>query len=334
MPIHIRRAPLAVVLALALGALGLSTVLSLTIGARAIALPEIWQALHTPSGDTVSSIVWDRRIPRTLVAIICGTSLGLAGALVQALTRNPLADTGVLGINSGAAFAIVLGLALGAPDSSLALLGLALAGATVAGLGIYTLSRGRSAGVDPVRLVLAGVALSAILGGVGDGLALVNPQAFDRLHAWMVGNLDVASYQPVFLCLAGLLLGGLPAIAAIRGLGALQLGEETATALGAQLTRTRVMALASIIILAATATAAAGVIVFLGLLIPHISRWLVGASFGRILTLSALLGPVVLLCADVAGRVLTPGEFPAGVVVSFIGAPFLIAYAQQRGKGI
>lgn len=287
-----------------------------------------------PSSNPVSTIVWDRRIPRTLVALIAGISLGIAGALVQALTRNPLADTGVLGINSGAAFAIVTGLALGLPDTSLMLFGLALLGAGATGLGVYLLSRGKGSGADPVRLVLVGVAISAILGGIGDGLALVNPQAFDRLHAWMVGHVDVGSYQPVYLGVIGLVIGLIPAVASIRGLGALQLGQEMATALGAQLARTRMMAFAAILVLAAAATATAGVIVFLGLLVPHIARWLVGPSFGRILALSSLLGPLVLVTADVCGRLLLPGEFPAGVVVSFVGAPFLIAYAQQRQKGI
>ncbi|SDR84911.1 iron complex transport system permease protein [Corynebacterium timonense] len=329
-----RRPPLPAVLVAALIALGFATALSLALGARPIPLPEVWAALTDPTPGPVSAIIWDRRIPRTLVAVICGASLGLAGALAQALTRNPLADTGVLGINSGAAFAIVVGLAAGAPDSSFALSALAVVGAGAAGAGIYALSRGGAGGVDPLRLVLAGVALSAIVGGIGDGLALVNPQAFDRLHAWMVGSVDVGSYRPVYLALSGLALGGVAAAASIRGLGALQLGEETAAALGAHLARTRATALAAIIVLAATATAAAGVIVFLGLLVPHVARWLVGASFGRILALSGLFGPIVLLSADVVGRVLTPGEFPAGVVVSFIGAPFLIAYAQLRRKGI
>lgn len=282
----------------------------------------------------MSSIIWDRRVPRTLMAVICGAALGAAGALVQALTRNPLADTGVLGINSGAAFAIVVGLAVGVPDSPFALLALALAGASGAGAAVYALTRGGAGGVNPLRLVLAGVALSAILGGVGDGLALVNPQAFDRLRTWMVGSVDVGSYAPVYLGLSGLGLGGVAAVSAVRGLGALQLGEETAAALGARVAQTRATALAAVVVLAAASTAAAGVIVFLGLLVPHIARWLVGASFERILVLSSLFGAVVLLSADIIGRLLTPGEFPAGVVVSFIGAPFLIAYAQLRRKGI
>lgn len=329
-----RRLPLSVALALTACALGLATLLSLTTGARAIPISDVWHALQARSDDPISTIVWDRRIPRTLVALLAGTSLGIAGALVQALTRNPLADTGVLGINSGAAFAIVLGLACGVPGTALMLFALALLGAAATSVAVYALSRGSGKGADPVKLVLVGVALSAIVGGVGDGLALVNPQAFDRLHAWMVGSVDVGSYQPVSLGAAGLAVGLIPAVASIRGLGALQLGQEMATALGAQLARTRILAFAAILLLAASATATAGVVVFLGLLVPHIARWIVGPSFGPILALSAVLGPLVLVAADICGRLLLPGEFPAGVVVSVVGAPFLIAYAQQRRKGI
>lgn len=329
-----RRLPLTLVIVFALGALCFATLLSLITGARAIPIHEVWHALGDRSHDPVSAILWDRRIPRTLVALLAGMALGLAGALIQALTRNPLADTGVLGINSGAAFAIVVGLAVGVADTPLMLFTLALCGAVLAGGGTYVLSRGKGASADPMRLVLAGVALSAILGGVGDGLALTNPRAFDRLHAWMVGSVDVGSYQPVYLVGTGLLVGVVPGLMAIRGLGALQLGQETAVALGAQLAKTRLMAFIAIVILAASATAAAGVIVFLGLLVPHVARWLVGPSFGRLLVVSALLGPLVLVLADVLGRLLLPGELAAGVVVSFVGAPFLIAYAQQRRKGI
>ncbi|MDU0479611.1 iron ABC transporter permease [Staphylococcus chromogenes] len=329
------RLPLAAVLAVAVIALSLSTLLSVAIGAQKIPLADIGTALTHPdssSNSTVASILWDRRIPRTLVALCAGMSLGVAGALAQALTRNPLVDTGVLGINSGAAFAIVCGLAVGLNDAPLTLFGLALLGALVTGCGVYVLSRSHAGakGADPVRLVLAGVALSAILGGVGDGLALVNPQAFDRLHAWMVGSVDVGNFQPVWLAAGGLVVGLAVAAGAIRGLSALQLGDEMAASLGASLAKTRLLAFAGVVLLAASATAAAGVFVFLGLLVPHIARWLVGPSFGRLVLVSALLGPLVLVLADVLGRIIMPGEFPAGVVVSFIGAPFLVAYAQTR----
>lgn len=329
------RLPLGLVLPLVAVALGGSALLSLMVGARAIPAHQVWDALWSggdPHGvdPIVHSIMWDRRLPRTLVAVFAGAALGLAGCIIQALTRNPLADTGVLGINSGAAFAIVCGIALGSGDSPLSLFVLALVGALIAGTGVYALGRARSTGVDPIRMVLAGVALGAILGGVGDGLALVNPQAFDRLHAWMVGSVDVGSWGPAWLAALGLLAGCALSAGAIRGLGALQLGDEMATSLGASLARTRVLAFAGVVVLAASATAAAGVFVFLGLLVPHLARWLVGPSVGRMAALSVVLGPLVLLLSDILGRVIVPGEFPAGVIVSFIGAPFLISYAQTK----
>ncbi|MEJ6013868.1 iron chelate uptake ABC transporter family permease subunit [Corynebacterium sp. H127] len=326
---------LSLVIGILLAALCSASLLSLAVGARAIALPEVLASLIDPySSPTVSAVVWDRRIPRTLIALTVGMSLGLAGTLIQALTSNPLADTGVLGINAGAAFAIVTGLAFGIQGSAANVFVLALAGAFLAGAGVYVISRTQGVGVDPLRLILAGVALSAILGGIGDGLALVNPQAFDRLKGWMLGSVDTGSYQPLVLAALGLVVGAVLAASAARGLDALALGEEMATSMGANVARTRLLTFLAVAILAASATAAAGVIVFLGLMVPHLARWLVGSSFGRLLATSMLLGPLVLLLSDIVGRVIIAGEFPAGIVVSFIGAPFLIAYAQSAKRGV
>ncbi|AEG82762.1 iron chelate uptake ABC transporter family permease subunit [Corynebacterium ulcerans] len=325
-----RRPLIAVVVLLAVLLVAVSVV-SVMVGARLIPLPEIINAILHPDPTNVSStIVWDRRIPRTLLAIVAGMSLGLAGTLSQALTRNPLADTGALGINSGAAFAIVVGIALFGASSSWVFLALALAGACAAAAVVYSVGTHRSATADPVRLVLAGVALSAILSGIGEGLSLVNPQAFDRLKSWMVGSVDVGTLTPLGIAGAGLACGVVLTITCAHGLNALALGDAMATSIGASTARIRFISFIAVVILAASATAAAGVIIFLGLMVPHVARWIVGPDLPRVLTTSLLLGPLVLVVADIIGRLIVPGEFPAGVVVSFIGAPFLIAYAQSR----
>lgn len=309
-------------------------IMSLGVGARNITSPDILAALRHYGDLTNSHIIWGRRIPRTLIAIAAGASLSLAGVLIQALTRNPLADTGVFGINAGAAFTIVIGIALAGSLSHISIFALALLGAILAGACVYALSMNSCKGSDPLRLVLAGVALSAILTGIGDGLSLVNPQAFDRLKSWMVGNIDAGSYQPAAVAGVGLILGILVTATCMRQLNALSLGDELAITMGASIAKTRLFTFIAIVVLAASATAAAGVITFLGLMVPHIARWIVGPNLLRLVATASLIGPIIVLSADILGRIIVPGEFPAGVVVAFIGAPFLIAYAQTKRKEI
>ncbi|CAB0645143.1 iron-siderophore uptake system protein [Corynebacterium diphtheriae] len=309
-------------------------IMSLGVGARNITSPDILAALRHYGDPTNSHIIWGRRIPRTLIAIAAGASLSLAGVLIQALTRNPLADTGVFGINAGAAFTIVIGIALAGSLSHISIFALALLGAILAGACVYALSMNSCKGSDPLRLVLAGVALSAILTGIGDGLSLVNPQAFDRLKSWMVGNIDAGSYQPAAVAGVGLILGILVTATCMRQLNALSLGDELAITMGASIAKTRLFTFIAIVVLAASATAAAGVITLLGLMVPHIARWIVGPNLLRLVATASLIGPIIVLSADILGRIIVPGEFPAGVVVAFIGAPFLIAYAQTKRKEI
>ncbi|CAB0599013.1 iron-siderophore uptake system protein [Corynebacterium diphtheriae] len=309
-------------------------IMSLGVGARNITSPDILAALRHYGDPTNSHIIWGRRIPRTLIAIAAGASLSLAGVLIQALTRNPLADTGVFGINAGAAFTIVIGIALAGSLSHISIFALALLGAILAGACVYALSMNSCKGSDPLRLVLAGVALSAILTGIGDGLSLVNPQTFDRLKSWMVGNIDAGSYQPAAVAGVGLILGILVTATCMRQLNALSLGDELAITMGASIAKTRLFTFIAIVVLAASATAAAGVITFLGLMVPHIARWIVGPNLLRLVATASLIGPIIVLSADILGRIIVPGEFPAGVVVAFIGAPFLIAYAQTKRKEI
>lgn len=309
--------------------IGILVLLSLAVGARAIPFPEVGAALFSPvSGDADHAVVRDRRIPRTLAALLAGAAMGVAGAVLQTVTRNPLADTGVLGINAGAAFAAVVALSVLGLTSPAAFVGFAFGGAVLAMLVVSRLGRAPGGGVDPLRLVLAGVAVAAILEGVGEGMALVNPQAFERLRSWMVGNVDTASLEPAAIVAGGLIGAAVLMLPAVGSLDLLSLGDDSAQALGVDLRQVRILLLGAVTVLAATATAAVGVMTFLGLMVPHIIRRLGCTSERRIVGYSLLLGPCLLLAADIIGRVILPGELPAGVVVAFLGAPFLIMLAQ------
>lgn len=301
----------------------------LGIGARPIDPLTVLHALLRPDlSDPEHAVVWDGRVPRTALGLVAGAGIAAAGALIQALTRNPLADPGILGVNAGASFAVVLAAGTFGVAAPAGQMWFAFAGALLAALVVHAVGRGRSN--DPIRLVLAGVAFGAVLEGVGQGLALVNPQAFDVLRGRNVGNLDIGTLAPVLVAGGFVAVGLLFAVASTRGLNAMALGDEVATALGARLGLTRALALAAITLTAGAASAVAGVIVFLGLMVPHLARRLCGPDQRWVLAFSVVLGPAILILADVIGRLVLPGELPAGVVVAFVGAPVLIALARRR----
>ena len=327
-----RRHARSVLPALALMTLLLVTlsIASMALGARSIPLSALPDAFLNPDpGLTDHIILRQYRLPRTLLCLLCGAAFGTAGALIQAATRNPLADPGILGVNAGAAFAVILAVGMLSLASIAAYVWFALAGAALAGLIVYTI--GASAGgATHVRLLLAGVAVSAVLGGIGSSVTLLDPQAFDSLRHWQVGtvagrNLDIAATVAPFI-LAGLLL----ALAAAPALNAAALGDDTARALGLNLTRLRIHVVLSVTLLAGAATAAAGPIGFIGLMTPYAARWMTGPDQRRIIPLTMICAANLLLAADIAGRLLLyPDELDAGIVVAFLGAPVLIALARS-----
>ena len=305
--------------------------LSLAVGARSMPLSDVLAALRgQPS--VASSIVWERRLPRTLVAVCAGCALALAGAVLQIMTRNPLADTGVFGINVGASLAAAVALGWWGWQSPLAFSLAAILGAVVTMLLVTVVGRGRMGEVDPLRLILAGVAIGAVCEGLFSALILVDPHSFARIRAWVTGSVDVASWAPVAIASGGLAVGAVLLIVFARHLPPLALGDEVATSLGINLKMTRLGLVSAVAVLAATATAAAGVIVFVGLVIPHVVR-LCGIYEERAqLIASAVIGPVFLLGADIVGRLLIAAELPAGVTVSLIGAPVFIALSHRAGR--
>lgn len=319
-----------------LGALGLLAplgLLSLAVGSRDLSLVEAWQGLVAQDGprpSVPSIIVWELRMPRTALALVAGASLAVAGTVMQALTRNPLAEPGILGVNAGAALAVVLSMSLLGLTTVTDYLWFAFAGAAIAA-GLVHLMAARTGRAGPARLVLAGVALGASLGSLTGTITMYDTDAFSSYRFWVVGSLEgrdagvLAGVAP-FLA-AGLVL----ALASGHALNALALGEEQAVALGARPGGVRLVALVSITLLCGASTAAIGPISFVGLVVPHVLRLALGADQRLILAVSLIAGPVLLLAADIVGRlVIRPDEMEAGVVAAFIGGPVLLVMVLRR----
>ncbi len=275
-------------------------------------------------------IIRDYRVARTVAALLVGSALGVAGVLMQSTARNPLADPGLLGVNAGAYLAIVLGaltmgISLGPSHVLLALVGAALATVVVHGIG----SRGPLGGT-PAKLVLTGVALTAVLTGVGSAISLLNPSIFDKVRSWNSGSLQNTTWEGV-TAVAPFILVGLALAAFLPGaLNTLLLGEDSARALGTHVPATRGLSAVATTLLCGAATAAAGPVSFVGLLVPHALRTVVGPDVRWLLPGAVLSGPILVLAADVVGRVLIPGELPMGVVTAFLGAPVLVALVRTR----
>ncbi|UJD93850.1 Fe(3+)-siderophore ABC transporter permease [Lelliottia amnigena] len=311
----------------------LAMALSLLVGAKPLPASVIVDALSGTCQSADCTIVLDARLPRTLAGLLAGAALGLAGALMQTLTRNPLADPGILGVNAGASFAIVLGAALFGFSSPTEQLVMAFCGALAASLIVaFTGSQGGGQ-LSPVRLTLAGVALGAVLEGLSSGIALLNPDVWDQLRFWQAGSLDIRTLQTLQIVTIPVLIAAVIALFLSRALNSLSLGSDTATALGSRVARTQLIGLLTITVLCGSATAVVGPIAFIGLMMPHMARWLVGADHRWSLPVTLLATPVLLLFADIIGRLLVPGELRVSVVSAFIGAPVLIFLVRRKRGG-
>lgn len=332
-PHHRRRAA-----ALGLGLLALSLallaiiLLSMTTGARAIPLDTVWRALIAADPTaTEHRIIWDLRLPRTLVGVMVGLALGLAGAVLQGATRNPLADPAILGIHSGAALFVVLGVAVLGLTQLSQYVWLAFAGAGAAMLVVYSVASLGREGATPIKLALAGAAITAVLQSIISAILLTSPRTLDEVRFWQVGSLagrsmDIALQVCPFIA-AGIVL----ALSVARLLDGLSMGEDVARALGQRVGLSRALAGLAAVILAGAATAAAGPIAFVGLTVPHVARAITGPSYRWILPYSMLMAPILLLGADIIGRVIAPpGEVQVGIVTAFLGAPFFIALVRRR----
>jgi iron complex transport system permease protein len=322
-----RASALAPGLAVLAAVLAVVAFLSVTQGSRDIGLGEVLGALGSwnDDGTTNTTVTLKLRVPRTLLGILIGAALGVAGAILQGVTRNPLADAGIMGINSGAAVFVVFAITVLGLRGVSVYVWFAFAGAIAALVLVYAVASLGREGATPVKLALAGAAVTAGLGSLTTGIVMTNVDALNELRFWQVGSL-AGRYAPILTGVAPFLIAALIASLAFgRVLNGLALGEDIARGLGQRVGLTRVAAFGVVAVLAGAATAACGPIVFIGLVVPHIARFLCGPDYRWILPYSMLLAPIVLLLADVIGRVvMPPDELQVGVVLGLLGAPVFI----------
>lgn len=304
---------------------------SLALGTRHIALGEVWSALWHNNGTDDATVVRSLRVPRTAVGLAVGAATGMAGVIMQGLTRNPIADPGLLGVNAGAALGIVMGISVFGISSLTGYIWFGFAGAGVAAVAGFVLAARGRGGATPVKLALAGAALTSFLGAITTSVLILDANTFDQFRFWLVGSLTGREIGVTIRVLPFLVIGTVLALAIARGLDALVLGEEVATGLGQRVGRIRILAALAVTVLTGGAVAAAGPIGFIGLTVPHIARAMVGTAHRWVLPAAALLGASLLLIADVVGRlVVSSGELQAGVVTALIGAPVLVLVVRRR----
>lgn len=300
----------------------LGSFLSLTKGSSVISLEQIMQILLEPGNDPQSQIIWNIRMPRTIVGALVGVNLALSGAILQAIMRNPLADPHIIGISSGAGLAGVVIMIL-FPALEYLITPVAFVGAMLAAVCIYILAWKN--GIKPVRIILAGVAVSAFLSAGISGLMIFYS---DRVHGalmWMVGGLAARSWPHVHIILPYAIIGLLLAFASAAYLNILQLGDEMARGLGVNVEITRIAMTAIAALLAASAVSVVGLLGFVGLVVPHAARLLIGSDYRLLLPASALLGVAIVTLSDTFARVIfAPIELPVGIIMAFLGAPFFL----------
>lgn len=319
------------VLGVLLAAVAIGVLLSITIGSKSVPLADAWHAITAPTGTENDIVIRSLRLPRTALGVMAGIALGVAGALMQGHTRNPLADPGLLGVTNGAAFFVVIGIYVFGVGSLYGYVWFAFAGALAASVAVFLLGSVGRGGPTPVTLALAGAAVSALLAALTSAVVLIDVQTLDAYRFWAVGSLagrdvEIAG-QVIWFLGAGALLG----LAGAPALNALSLGEDVARSLGHSVQRTRVMGVVAITLLAGSATAACGPIAFVGLVVPHVVRSFTGPDYRWLLPASALAGGALLLVADVIGRVVVrPGELQVGIVLALIGGPFFVWLVRRR----
>ncbi|MFF7528900.1 FecCD family ABC transporter permease [Streptomyces bobili] len=317
--------------------LGAVATLSLAVGARALSPAEVWHGLFAaPDTDQrlteIRLIVQTVRVPRTVLAVVAGIALGVGGALIQGYTRNPIADTGLLGVNAGASFAVVSVIAVFGLTDPFQYVWFAFLGAGVAGVVVFGLSSlGRGAG-NPLTLALAGQGITVFLAAMTVAVALSDQKSLNALRFWNSGSLAGVGFDVIWPVTAFIVLGLILALTTLPAINLLNLGDDVARGLGVNVALSRTVGIVAITLLAGAATAATGPIAFLGLMVAHVARYLTGPDYRWLVPCAGLLGAIVLLVCDIVGRlVVRPGELDAGVVVALLGAPFF-AVLVWRGK--
>jgi iron complex transport system permease protein len=298
---------------------------SIAWGAADIAYSDIFQAFTAFDGSTNHLIIRTVRFPRSLIAILVGAALAVAGAIMQGLTRNPLADPGILGVNAGAALAVVLGTFILGSSSLTVYAWYAFAGATVSAVSVYFLGSLGRGGLTPFNLTIAGAALTAFISSITGGILILSQRTLEEIKFWLAGSIAGRDMNLLLQVLPYICIGLILAIALSKQITLLSLGEDTAKSLGQSTALIKILAAISIILLAGASVAIAGPIGFVGLIVPHIVRFLVGVDYRWILPYSAILGAIVVLIADLCGRLMIqPNELPVGLVMPLIGTPFFL----------
>jgi iron complex transport system permease protein len=311
-----------------------ATAFSLAFGSRPVSPGEIGEGLSAwlrgEVADDIGAIAVQQRIPRTVLALVAGAALALSGALMQAITRNPIADPGILGVNMGAALFVVCGIAFLGISSAFEYLGLALAGAAIAAVFVYVVGSVGAGGATPIKLALAGAATTAALSSLVSAVLLPRVAAMNEFRFWQVGGVGGASWETMAVIVPMIAFAAAIAFIAAPALNALALGDDVAVGLGVRVGRTRIVAAAAGVLLCGAVTAVAGPIAFVGLMVPHVVRLASGPDQRWILPFSALGGAVLLTAADTVGRLIGhPGEVEAGIVTAFLGAPVLVVIARR-----
>lgn len=319
-------------LLIAVVALTVVALASVAYGSKPIALSTVWDGLWSYDATIADHvIIRSLRIPRTEMGLLVGAALGLAGAVMQGVTRNPLADPGLLGVEAGASLAVVTGIYVLGMGSLTGYVWLAFAGAAIASVVVYLLGSLGRGGATPVKLALAGAALSALLGSITTSILLLDVTTLEQFRFWVVGSLAGRGAEIVADVAPFLVVGAVVALLSARSLNTLALGDDVARSLGQRVGLARATSAGAVIILAGGATAAAGPIAFVGLTVPHVARAICGPDHRWILPWSAVLAPILLVGADVAGRLVArPGEVQVGILTAIIGAPFFVALVRRR----
>ncbi|MEX0426657.1 FecCD family ABC transporter permease [Nocardioides sp. DS6] len=318
-------------LLLGLVLLVVAAALSLSIGSHHVPLGRVWRLLLDPDSSYDATVLREMRLPRTVAGIAVGAALGLAGALMQSLTRNPLADPGILGINAGASLFVVAVVAIVGVSGIWFYLWFAFLGAAVAAVGVYLLAGTSGQIATPARLALAGIAVSAALAAITQTVILADQEAFNEFRFWVAGSLEGRGWPVLEAVAPFLVVGVVVALAVGPALNALSLGDDAGRALGVRLVRTRALAMLAVTLLCGAATAAVGPIGFVGLAVPMLARALVGHDQRWVALMCLVLGPVWVLLADVLARVVVGSqETQVGIVAALLGAPVFIAVVRRR----
>ncbi|MFJ2897744.1 FecCD family ABC transporter permease [Streptomyces sp. NPDC087218] len=326
-----RRSRRALATAAAVAALLVAILLSLAVGARSIPPSEVFDALLHGGHSDNAEVVRNLRVPRTLIGLMVGAALALAGTVLQGITRNPIADPGILGISQGASVGVVLAIAYAGVHTLTGYVWFGFVGAALASVAVYAIASSGRGGATPVKLALGGAAINALLVSVTSAVLTTKASALDEFRFWQVGSLGGREADVVQQIWPFMLLGTVLVLSVARGLDALALGEDLAKGLGQKVATVRIVGGIGATVLTGAGVAAAGPIAFIGLAVPHIARAVVGSDHRWVLPMAALIGPVMLLVSDVVGRVLfPPSEVPAGVMTALIGVPFLVALVRRK----